>query len=165
MVLRPHLVEFIGKLKTLNIDLALWTGATTVQRKKELLTYLECTDLYEEDFVLCWGEMPGCRINKFYIDRPTKMIVIKPVCFMKQVLCGAYKHALLFDNDLEKSLGFSQHYEDGVPVSKRYSRLKNTDEEHIEISSFNGDPSDNELHPTEGSGAMKLFRHIHTGTV
>ena len=61
---------------------------------------------------------------------------------------------------MEKSLGFSQHYVDGVPTSKKISRFQNTSEEHIEIKTFRGESDDEELHPTRGGGAISLWKRI-----
>ena len=142
------------------VDIALWTGARTEERNGVLLDHLNKLDLFEEDIVLQWGEIPCCRTNKYYFDNPNKMIVIKPVTLMKQVLCGAYKHLLLVDNNVEKSLGFSQQYIDGVPVAKKNSRLQNLDEEHYEIKSFRGEETDTELNPISGVGALGLWKRI-----
>ena len=79
---------------------------------------------------------------------------------MKQVLCGAYKHALLVDNNVEKSLGFSQKYVGGVPVANKNSRLRNSEEEHHEITSFRGDQTDTCLDPKTGVGALGLWKRI-----
>lgn len=86
---------------------------------------------------------------------------VKPVQLAKQVLQGAYKHALLIDNDLEKSLGFSQKYVNNVPVSNKNSKFSNLDEEHIELKPFRGDKNDNELDPVCGGGAREVFKRIH----
>ena len=78
----------------------------------------------------------------------------------KQVLLGAYQHALLIDNNVEKSLGFSQQYVEGVPVANKGSRFRNLDEEHIELKTFTGDKNDNELDPENGEGGRLIFQRI-----
>ena len=161
VVFRPCLLAFLEHIKRLpNVDIALWTGARTEERNRVLLGHLNQFDLYDEDIVLHWGEMPVCRTNKYYLENPNKMIVIKPVALMKQVLCGAYKHLLLVDNNVEKSLGFSQKYIDGVPVGNKHSRLRNLEEEHYEIKSFRGEETDTELNPVTGVGALGLWKRI-----
>ena len=47
------------------------------------------------------------------------------------------------DNNVEKSLGFSQSYVNGVPVSNKNSRFSNGEREHMEFTPFRGDPGDN----------------------
>ena len=74
-----------------------------------------------------------------------------------------YEHALLVDNDLEKSLGFSQSYVHGVPVASPDSKFMNSDEEHFECKTYDGTGSvDNELDPVAGAGATELLRKIRS---
>jgi len=161
VVFRPFLLEFLQHIKNyVGVDIMLWTGARTEEHSRVLLGHLNKFDLYDEDLVLQWGEMPVCRTNKYYSDNPNKMIVIKPVVLVKQVLCEAYKHVLLVDNNIEKSLGFSQRYVNGVPVANKHSRLRNLEEEHYELKSFRGEDTDTELNPITGVGALGLWKRI-----
>ena len=67
---------------------------------------------------------------------------------------NAYKHIILFDNNIEKSLGFGQ---------KPGFRWSNEPHEHVEVKSFHSRDLDidNELHVDKGEGASKLFSLIH----
>ena len=59
-----------------------------------------------------------------------------------------YKNIVLFDNNIEKCLGFTQ---------KSGCRLSNSPEEYIIVKSFRGDPDDTELKYGVGEGCTKLF--------
>ena len=77
-------------------------------------------------------------------------IVLKSISLVRQILMNAYKHIILFDNNIEKSLGFGQ---------KPGSRWSNGPHEHVEVKPFHTKnfSTDNELHVTEGEGAKRLF--------
>ena len=83
-------------------------------------------------------------------NNPGKNIVIKPISMIKSML-PQYKDIVLFDNNIEKCLGFSQ---------KPNCRLSNDPKEFIIVKSFRGDPNDNELQHGVGAGSIKLFNHI-----
>ena len=82
---------------------------------------------------------------------------------LKQTLQGQCEHALLVDNDVEKSLGFSQRYVDGMAVANDNSKFMNDDEEHLEFKPYYGkDDDDNELDPVSGDGAKRLLNRIRS---
>ena len=132
----------------------------TVLNLAMLCTLLAPFGLTQEKLVVSWGAWTVCTTSKCYLHTPGKKIVVKPMSLVKQTLQGAYDHALLVDNDLEKSLGFSQTYVDGIPVARPHSKFMNSPEEHYEITIYNGDENDNELDPVEGGGSRGLFKRI-----
>ena len=148
---RPNAKSFIAKLRDMGAHLAIWCGAFTAKRLNELLDFvLPEVGLKKKDFVFIFPALPECTTTKSYAHKKNKKIVLKPVCLVRQVLMNAYKHIILFDNNIEKSLGFSQ---------KPGSRWSNGPGEHIEVTPFHTKnvDTDNELHITEGEGARKLF--------
>lgn len=135
--------------------LAIWCGAFTSKRLKELLDFiLPVLGLKKNDFVFIFPALPTCITRKSYADVKSKKIVLKPVSLVRQMLMGAYKHIILFDNNIEKSLGFSQ---------KEGSRWSNGPGEHIEVVPFHSKniDTDNELDIIEGESARRLFDCIH----
>ena len=157
---RPHLSKFITALLDLGVHIALWTGSPSTTRQKYLSGLLEPFGLTKDKLVVSWGAWTVCTTSKYYLNKPEKKIVVKPMLLLKQALQDAYDHALLVDNDLEKSLGFSQSYDNKVPVSRPHSKFMNSEEEHYEIKMYDGDKNDNESDPLEGVGARGLFKRI-----
>ena len=94
--------------------------------------------------------LPGCKTRHVFKDNPGKSIVIKPVSMLKSML-PHYDDVVLFDNNVEKMLGFSQ---------KKNCRMSNSDDEYIIVKSFRGDSNDNELEYGVGDGCTKLFEYI-----
>ena len=92
----------------------------------------------------------GCKTRKTFPDNPGKSIVIKPLSLVRSML-PQYKNIVLFDNNIEKSLGFTQ---------KAGCRLSNSPEEYIIVKSFRGDSDDIELKYGVGEGCTKLFEYI-----
>ena len=62
-----------------------------------------------------------------------------------------YEDIVLFDNNIEKCMGFSQ---------KPGSRLSNKEDEYIIVKSFRGDTNDNELEYGKGKGCTQLLEFI-----
>lgn len=152
---RPHLREFIVKLKSMGVHLTLWSGAFTAKRLHELTDFiLPASGLKKKELIFNFPVLPSCITRKSYEYNKGKKIVLKPVSLVRQILMGAYTHIILFDNDIEKSLGFRQ---------KPGSRWSNGPKEHVEMSSFHSKnvTTDNELHPTDGDGARGLFDLVH----
>ena len=153
-VARPHLKSFIAKLKRMGVHLALWSGARSAKRLKTLTDFiLPAAGLKKKDLVFNFPVLPTCTTRKSYEHNTGKKIVLKPVSLVRQIFMGAYQHIVLFDNNVEKSLGFSQ---------KPGSRWSNGPGEHIEVSPFHSKNvmNDNELHVSDGVGATKLFTCI-----
>lgn len=135
----------------MGVHFGVWTGAFTAKRLKELLDFfLSAAGLKKKDLVFAFPVLPSCTTRKSYANKKEKKIVIKPVSLVKQVLCGAYKHVVLFDNNIEKSLGLGQ---------KIGSRWSNGPNEHVEVLPFHTKNfhTDNELDISKGEGARKLF--------
>ena len=150
-VARPHLKSFIAKLKEMGVHLALWCGAFTAKRLKELTEFiLPAAGLTKKELVFTFPALPSCNTRG---KKKGKKIVLKPVSLVRQILMNAYTDIILFDNDIEKSLGFSQ---------KPGSRWSNGPNEHVEVLPFHTKnvDTDNELHITDGVGARKLFTCI-----
>ena len=152
---RPHLKEFIAELRRMDVHLALWCGAFTATRLKELMEFiLPAAGLKKGDLVFSFPVLPSCTTRESYDRNKGKKIVIKPVSLVRQILRGSYEHIILFDNDIEKSLGLRQ---------KPGSRWSNGPDEHVEITPFHTKnfTTDSELHPTNGDGARRLFDQIN----
>ena len=158
-VARPHLKPFIQELKNMGVHLALWSGAFSAKRLKSLTDFiLPASGLKKKDLVFNFPVLPSCTTRKSYDHTHNKgkigkKIVLKPVSLVRQIFMGSYQHIILFDNDIEKSLGFSQ---------KPGSRWSNEPGEHIEVTPFHSKNvmTDNELHVKDGVGANKLFKRI-----
>ena len=153
-VARPHLKSFITELKTMGVHLGLWSGAFSAKRLKTLTDFiLPASGLKKNDLVLNFPVLPSCTTRKSYGHNKGKKIVLKPVSLVRQIFMGAYQDIILFDNDIEKSLGFSQ---------KPGSRWSNEPGEHIEVIPFHSKNvlTDNELNVRDGVGANKLFTRI-----
>ena len=160
---RPLLSKFLPWLKTLGVHIGLWTGSPSQTRQRYLAELLEPHGLTKDDLIMSWGAWNVCTTTKYYQHKPGKRIVVKPMSLLKQTLQGQYEHALLVDNDLEKSLGTSQRYVDGVPVANANSKFMNDDEEHLELRPYDGkDDDDDELDPVLGDGARRLFNRIRS---
>ena len=165
-VVRPYVTDFIHRLLDLLrregiIHLAVWCGAWTHTRENKLLSLLEehfglVTKSYgrgssrsEKNVDLHLRSLPGCKTRNTFKNNPGKFIVIKPIKYLK-TLCPHYEHVVLFDNNIEKCLGFSQ---------KPDCRLANKPNEYIIVKSFRGDLRDNELQYGVGTGCLRLFMH------
>ena len=70
---------------------------------------------------------------------------------MLRSMLPQYDSIVLFDNNIEKCLGFSQ---------KEQGRLSNDPSEYIIVRPFRGDMNDNELQYGKGKGCMDLFDFI-----
>ena len=162
---RPFLADFIQRLLQLRrsgiIHLAVWCGAWTHSRENELLELLEQVGLRAEDSGrgskrikknLDWHfrSLPGCKTKKTFANNTGKFIVIKPISHLRAML-PQYKNIVLFDNNIEKCLGYSQ---------KPNCRGSNSPTEYIIVKSFRGNVNDNELQFGVGQGCTQLFKHI-----
>ena len=151
---RPHLKSFISYLKGMGVHLAFWCGAFTAKRMNELVDFiLPETGLKKKELVFIFPVLPSCTTRKTYSQNKNKKIVLKPISLVRQILMNSYKHIILFDNNIEKSLGFGQ---------KPGSRWSNDPHEHVEVKSFHTRDfsTDDELHVSEGEGAKRLFSLI-----
>ena len=153
-VARPHLKAFIAKLLEMGVHLALWCGAFTAKRLQVLTEFiLPAAGLKKKDLVFIFPVLPSCTTRKSYGKKKGKKIVLKPVSLVRQILMNDYTDVIVFDDGIEKSLGFSQ---------KPGSRWSNGPSEHVEVLPFHTKnvDTDNELHITDGDGARKLFTSI-----
>ena len=162
---RPYVADFIQRLLEVRrsgiIDLAVWCGAWTHSRENELLKLLEQVGLrskssgrgsrkIEKNLDFHFRSLPGCKTRKTFANNPGKFIVIKPINHLKAML-PQYTDIVLFDNNIEKCLGFSQ---------KPGCRSSNSPTEYIIVKSFQGDSNDTELQFGVGEGCTKLFKYI-----
>ena len=165
-VMRPFVGDFVRRLLLLReqgvIDIATWCGAWTHKRENELLQLLKdnvgliakttgrgSSKVLKTIDVHC-RSLPGCKTRHFFKNNPGKSIVIKPVGMLKRML-PQHDDIVLFDNNVEKCMGFSQ---------QPGCRLSNKEGKYIIVKSFRGEDDDNELEFGKGKGCTQLFEYI-----